>query len=83
MALIKDIQISPSVRYHSIIGNHTNTNQQGDAVGKTISDGIVPYTSSHLEGAASEIIVEGKHNTHENPKTIVQLRKILHEHLDQ
>lgn len=83
MALTKDIQISPSVRYHSIIGNHTNTNQQGDAVGKTISDGIVPYTSSHLEGAASEIIVEGKHNTHENPKTIVQLRKILHEHLDQ
>ena len=83
MALTKDIQISPSVRYHSIIGNHTNTNQQGDAVGKTISDGIVPYTSSHLEGAASEIIVEGKHNTHENPKPSYSCVRFLHEHLDQ
>lgn len=86
VALTKDVQISPSVRYHTIVGNNTgishSENNSSDTVGGAISDGIVPYASSHLEGAASEIIIEGRHNIHENPKTIVQLRKILHEHLD-
>ena len=71
MALTKDIQISPSVRYHSIIGNHTNTNQQGDAVGKTISDGIVPYTSSHLEGRHLKLLlkVNTTHTRTQNHRT--------------
>ncbi|WP_196296261.1 hypothetical protein [Moraxella bovoculi] len=47
-----------------------------------LSDGIVPYTSSHLENANSETIITGRHNIHENPKTILQLRKILHEEID-
>lgn len=47
-----------------------------------LSDGIVPYTSSHLENANSENIITGRHNIHENPKTTLQLRKILHEEID-
>lgn len=54
---------------------------QGNLVGQNLSDGIVPYDSSHLDGAVSETVVTGGHNIHENPKTILQLRKILHEHL--
>ena len=81
VALTKDIQISPSVRYHTIVGNHRGDQDSVDTVGAAISDGVVPYDSSHLEGAASETIITGKHNIHENPKTILQLRKILHQHL--
>lgn len=81
VALTEDVQISPSVRYHTIVGNHRGDQDSIDTVGAAISDGVVPYDSSHLEGAASETIITGRHNIHENPKTIVQLRKILHQHL--
>lgn len=81
VALTEDVQISPSVRYHTIVGNHRGDQDSVDTVGAAISDGVVPYDSSHLEGAASETIITGRHNIHENPKTIVQLRKILHQHL--
>lgn len=42
----------------------------------------MPYTSSHLENSNSETIITGRHNIHENPKTILQLRKILHEEIN-
>lgn len=83
VALTEDVQISPRVRYHTIVGNHRGDQDSTDAVGTAISDGVVPYDSSHLEGAASETIITGRHNIHENPKTIVQLRKILYAHLKQ
>ena len=48
---------------------------------KQLSDGIVPYTSAHLEGAASETIINGGHSIQENPQTVLTLRRILHEQL--
>lgn len=83
VALTTDVRISPSVHYHTIVGNYHGDEHSTDAVATAISDGVVPYDSSHLEGASSETIITGKHNIHENPKTIVQLRKILHEHLSE
>ncbi|HEY5811815.1 MAG TPA: hypothetical protein VIT23_04075 [Terrimicrobiaceae bacterium] len=41
------------------------------------SDGVVPYWSSHLERAQSEIIVPSNHSSHQNPKTIQEARRIL------
>ncbi|WP_066803223.1 alpha/beta hydrolase [Moraxella oblonga] len=81
MALTKDIQINDKVRYYSVMGNHKGKLDNGDVAGVAISDGIVPYESSHLEGAEREIIITGGHSIHENPKTVRELRKILHEHL--
>lgn len=81
MALTKDIQINDKVRYYSVMGNHKGTLNHGDVAGTAISDGIVPYESSHLDGAEREIIITGGHSIHENPKTVRELRKILHEHL--
>lgn len=46
-----------------------------------LSDGIVPYTSAHLDGAASETIINGGHSIQENPQTILTLRRILHQQL--
>lgn len=54
----------------------------GEALTDKLSDGIVPYKSSHLEGAASETIIRGGHSIQENPQTILTLRKILHQQLE-
>src|SRR5438045_5024962 len=40
--------------YHSIIGNRGKPGPLADS-----SDGVVPYWSSHLDGAQSELIVPG------------------------
>lgn len=57
-----------------------NINQ---ALTERLSDGIVPYTSAHLDGAASETIITGGHSIQENPQTILTLRRILHQQLQQ
>ncbi|MEN2750649.1 alpha/beta hydrolase [Psychrobacter sp. FBL11] len=53
------------------------------ALTERLSDGIVPYTSAHLKGAASETVINGGHSIQTNPQTILTLRRILHEHLKQ
>lgn len=55
----------------------------GQALTEQLSDGIVPYTSAHLDGAASETVINGGHSIQENPQTILTLRRILHQQLQQ
>ncbi len=64
-----------SVPYHSIIGDRG----KGDCPNCT--DGVVPYWSSHLDGAKSELIVPGPHGSAELPQTIAELDRILRLHL--
>ena len=52
------------------------------ALTERLSDGIVPYNSSHLDGAASESIISGGHSIQTNPQTILTLRRILHQQLE-
>jgi len=53
------------------------------ALTERLSDGIVPYTSAHLDGAASETIINGGHSIQSNPQTILTLRRILHKQLQE
>lgn len=54
------VDLPIDVPFHSIIGqNH------GGAV-ETSSDGVVPYASSHLDGASSEHVVRSGHSICEN-----------------
>src|SRR5205823_4136676 len=62
--------------YHSIIGNR---GKSGPLAGS--SDGVVPYWSSHLDGAKSECIVPGPHGSCQLPQTIAELDRILRLHL--
>ena len=55
----------------------------GQALTEQLSDGIVPYTSAHLDGAASETVINGGHSIQENTQTILTLRRILHQQLQQ
>jgi pimeloyl-ACP methyl ester carboxylesterase len=53
------------------------------ALTERLSDGIVPYTSAHLDGAASETVINGGHSIQTNPQTILTLRRILHQQLQE
>jgi len=57
--------------YHSIIGDRGKGNSPNS------TDGVVPYWSSHLDGAQSELIVPGPHGSCELPQTIAELDRIL------
>ena len=76
MLLTKQILPSKTIPYHSIIGNQSKT-----TFVEQMSDGVVPYQSSHLEGAVSEKIISGGHSIHESPDAILELRRILRAHL--
>lgn len=78
MKMSQDIQPIKGLAYHSIMGNITQ-NQDPNKM----TDGIVPYTSSHLEGALSEKIVQGGHSIQEKPEAILELRRILKLHVKQ
>ena len=45
------------------------------------SDSIVPYWSSHMEGAASEKVIPSGHWSHLHPLGMVEINRILLEHL--
>jgi hypothetical protein len=45
------------------------------------TDGVVPYASAHLEGAASELLIHGGHLRQDHPPVIRECRRILTEHL--
>jgi len=63
------------IPYHSIIGQKkTGPRLQG-------TDGVVPYTSSHLPGAASELVVPCGHNAYRHPEAVKEINRIVHVHI--
>ncbi len=68
---INTIPITPGIPYHTIMGDRG----RGDAPNS--SDGVVPYWSSHMEGAQSECIVPSGHPAHQNPQAIEEVHRIL------
>jgi pimeloyl-ACP methyl ester carboxylesterase len=63
--------IAPGVHAHSIIAVAGNGPVEGS------NDGVVEYSSSHLDGVDSEYIVRSTHSTQSNPYTIEEVRRIL------
>jgi pimeloyl-ACP methyl ester carboxylesterase len=77
--LINDIPITPGIPYHSIIGDRGKGGNK-DKTPPVSSDGVVPYWSSHLDGAQSELVVPSNHSAHQNPQAIEEVRRILRLH---
>lgn len=76
LRVLSTLPFNPKIPYHSIIGNlESGPVMEG-------SDGIVPYWSSHLDGAVSEKIVHSNHSVHTHPLAIHELRRILLQHLE-
>ncbi|MEO1857916.1 MAG: hypothetical protein ABGY95_11220 [Rubritalea sp.] len=65
-----------NVTYHSIIGDRGWGGKLENS-----SDGIVKYSSSHLEGVASELVVSSWHNAQDNSKAQDEMMRILKLHL--
>ena len=74
---LNSIQMSKETPFHSIIGNQKEEGCPGG------SDGIVPYASSHLDHARSELVVKSGHSAQKNPLAIQELRRILYQHLKE
>lgn len=69
--------IDPAVPFHSIIGD------RGDKDTLNSSDGVVAYSSSHVDGAQSELLVPADHTAHAHPQAALEIRRILRLHVEQ
>jgi len=71
MDKLADIPVAQGVAAHSIIAvEGTGPVEEGD-------DGVVKYSSAHLDGVLSEKVVRSSHSTQSNPETIEEVRRIL------
>jgi pimeloyl-ACP methyl ester carboxylesterase len=87
LQLIAARPLPPVVHYHSIIGVLSPNEEKVETwvFGEhEPGDGVVPYKSAHLEGTDSELIVDADHfHVHHHPRAILELRRILLEHLQE
>ncbi len=65
---------------HSILGDPQQSEERGRNADPSGTDGAVPYWSSRLHGADSELIVPANHMLFAHPLTIQEVRRILHKH---
>ena len=75
MLTLADIPVAPGVKANSIIAIKGNDKPPKGA------DGVVEYTSAHVDYAESEFIVRSGHSCQANPLTIEEVRRILLENL--
>ncbi|MGA7903288.1 MAG: alpha/beta fold hydrolase [Terrimicrobiaceae bacterium] len=75
-ALMALAEIPPAVPFHNIIGQKTSGPAHAG------NDGVVAYSSSHLDGAESELIVRYGHEAFLHPQAVAEIRRILHAHLE-
>jgi pimeloyl-ACP methyl ester carboxylesterase len=77
------------VMYHSVVGvTHDNTAKLERLLAGASpceeGDGVVPYTSAHLDSANSELIVPADHShVHQHPLAVLEVRRILLEHIKE
>jgi pimeloyl-ACP methyl ester carboxylesterase len=70
------IPIAPGVSAHSIIAVANPEDPKAEW-----HDGVVAYSSAHIDGVASELIVRSGHSAQESPLGIEEVRRILLENL--
>jgi pimeloyl-ACP methyl ester carboxylesterase len=72
---VNKLPITRGIPYDSIMGDRGRGNTPNS------SDGVVPYWSSHLDGAQSELIVDSGHDAQTNPEASKEVARILRENL--
>jgi hypothetical protein len=72
---------APWVIYHNVIGRTDSRDFLHRVTGD--GDGVVSISSAQADDVVSEIIVDADHHSiHRHPRTILEVRRILLEHLD-
>ena len=74
LKVLQEIPVAPSVTVNSIVA------VEGDGPVEDGDDGVVKYSSAHIEPVESELIVKSSHSTQGNPHTIEEVRRILRLH---
>lgn len=73
---INTFPLSSTIPYHSIVGDRGKGGNK-DKTKPVSSDGLVPYWSSYLPNAKSELIVPSGHGAHQNEQAIEEVERIL------
>ena len=78
LLVLADIPVAPGIKAHSIIpvlgeGDPRNGGR----------DGVVAYSSAHVDYVASEFILRSPHSCLNHPAAIEEMRRIMYEHLEQ
>ncbi len=68
---LQQIPVASSIKAHSIIA------VEGDGPVEQGNDGVVEYSSAHIDGVESELVVRSSHSTQGKPETIEEVRRIL------
>lgn len=71
---LASIRVDPAVKAHSIIAVLGGKPREED------DDGVVKYSSAHIEEAVSEKVIKSGHSVQGNPEAIEEVRRILLEH---
>jgi pimeloyl-ACP methyl ester carboxylesterase len=71
---LQSLPIAQGVHVNSIVA----VKKEGPPEGQ--DDGVVRYTSAHLEKSESELIVRSGHSSQSDPHAIEEVRRILYEH---
>jgi len=71
---LQKIPVASSVTVNSIVA------VEGDGPVADGDDGVVKYSSAHIEPVESELVVKSSHSTQGNPHTIEEVRRILRLH---
>ena len=72
---LQEIPVAPSIEAHSIIS------VKGTGPAEEGNDGVVEYTSAHIDEVESELVVRSPHSCQGNPHTMEEVRRILRLHV--
>lgn len=71
---LQDIPMAPGIHAHSIIAvQGTGPIEDGD-------DGVVKYSSAHIEGVESELVIRSGHSVQGHPLAVDEVRRVLRLH---
>ena len=72
---LQKIPVAPNITVNSIIA------VEGDGPVEPGNDGVVEYSSAHIEPVESELVVRWNHSLQGRPETIEEIRRILRLHI--
>jgi len=71
LRILASIPLAPGVAANSVIAvKDSGPVEEG-------GDGVVNYTSAHIEGVESELVVQSVHSLQDKPETVEEVRRIL------
>jgi hypothetical protein len=79
LPVLLEAPVGPWVKYHNIVGQAP---RKGFTSKVSKGDGVVSLDSARLDNAATQIVVHADHqHVHRDPQSILQVRKILRQHV--